>query len=33
MVAAVIVLIDSVRRWIGGRKATELTGEPVAAEA
>jgi carbon starvation protein len=33
MSAAVIVLIDSVRRWIGGRKVTELTGEPVAAEA
>jgi carbon starvation protein len=32
MSAAVIVLIDSVRRWIGGRKVTELGGEPVVVE-
>ena len=29
MTAAVIVLIDSVRRWIGGRKPTELSPEPA----
>jgi carbon starvation protein len=33
MSAAVIVLIDSVRRWIGGRKPTELTVDPALAEA
>jgi carbon starvation protein len=33
MTAAVIVLIDSIRRWIGGRKRTELTGEAALAEA
>jgi carbon starvation protein len=33
MSAAVIVLIDSVRRWIGGRKPTELTPESALAEA
>ncbi|MDX6530642.1 MAG: carbon starvation protein [Blastocatellia bacterium] len=33
MIAAVIVLIDSVRRWIGGRRPTELTPEPALAEA
>jgi carbon starvation protein len=30
MTAAVIVLTDSVRRWIGGRKAPQLTTEAVA---
>src|SRR5215813_11750549 len=33
MTAAVIVLIDSVRRWVGGRKRTELTPEAAVAEA
>ena len=33
MTAAVIVLIDSIRKWIGGRKRTELTGEAALAEA
>src|SRR2546425_7003443 len=33
MTAAVIVLIDSVRSWIGGRKRTELTAEAALAEA
>src|SRR5256714_809304 len=32
MTAAVIVLIDSIRKWIGGRKRTELTGEAALAE-
>src|SRR5438874_81610 len=32
MTAAVIVLIDSVRKWIGGRKRTELTAEATFAE-
>jgi carbon starvation protein len=33
MVAAVIVLIDSVRSWIGGRHQPELTSESALAEA
>ena len=33
MTAAVIILIDSVRRWIGGRKTPELTPEAALAEA
>jgi carbon starvation protein len=33
MTAAVIVLIDSVRKWIGGRKQTELPADPALAEA
>ncbi|HMG71915.1 MAG TPA: carbon starvation CstA family protein [Pyrinomonadaceae bacterium] len=33
MTAAVIVLIDSVRRWIGGRRPTELTPDAALAEA
>ncbi len=33
MVAAVIVLIDSVRKWIGGRTRTESTPETALAEA
>ncbi len=33
MTAAVIVLIDSVRRWIGGRKPTELAPDSALAEA
>jgi carbon starvation protein len=33
MTAAVIVLIDSVRRWIGGRRPTELTPKPALAKA
>ena len=33
MTAAVIVLIDSVRSWIGGRKHPELTAEAALAEA
>ncbi|MEK6337425.1 MAG: carbon starvation CstA family protein [Acidobacteriota bacterium] len=33
MTAAVIVLIDSVRRWIGGPKRTELTSDAAVAEA
>ena len=32
MIAAVIVLIDSVRKWAGGRKRTELTPEAAFAE-
>jgi len=32
MTAAVIVLIDSVRRWIGGRRRSELTAEAALAE-
>jgi carbon starvation protein len=32
MTAAVIVLIDSVRKWIGGRRPTELTPEPALGE-
>ncbi|HSQ23052.1 MAG TPA: carbon starvation CstA family protein, partial [Pyrinomonadaceae bacterium] len=33
MTAAVIVLVDSIRRWIGGRKRTELTGQAAMAKA
>jgi len=33
MTAAVIVLIDSVRRWIGGRKPTEVAPDSALAEA
>lgn len=33
MTAAVIVLIDSVRRWVGGRRPTELTPASALAEA
>lgn len=33
MTAAVIVLIDSIRRWIGGRKGPELISESLPAEA
>ena len=33
MTAAVIVLIDSVRRWIGGRKQPEVPSEPALAQA
>ncbi|HYX31143.1 MAG TPA: carbon starvation CstA 5TM domain-containing protein, partial [Pyrinomonadaceae bacterium] len=33
MIAAVIVLVDSVRRWIGGRKRPEITAEAALAEA
>jgi carbon starvation protein len=33
MTAAVIVLIDSVRRWIGGRKPTEMSPDSALAEA
>jgi carbon starvation protein len=33
MTAAVIVLIDSMRKWIGGRHRTELTGDAALAEA
>jgi carbon starvation protein len=33
MTAAVIVLIDSIRKWIGGRKPTELAPDPALAEA
>jgi carbon starvation protein len=32
MMAAVIVLIDSVRRWIGGRKPTEFVPDSALAE-
>src|SRR3954464_5394629 len=32
MTAAVIVLIDSVRKWIGGRNRTQLTPEAALAE-
>jgi carbon starvation protein len=33
MTAAVIVLIDSVRRWVSGRKQPEATAGPALAEA
>ena len=33
MTAAVIVLIDSIRKWIGGRKRPELTGDAALAKA
>ncbi len=33
MTAAVIVLIDSIRKWTGGRNRTELTNEAALAEA
>jgi carbon starvation protein len=33
MTAAVIVLIDSIRKWVGGRKRTEPTPEAALAEA
>ena len=33
MIAAVIILIDSLRRWIGGRSGPDLTAEPAIAEA
>jgi len=33
MTAAVIILIDSVRRWIGGKKPPELSTEAALAEA
>jgi carbon starvation protein len=33
MTAAVIVLIDSVRKWIGGRNRTQLTNKAALAEA
>ncbi len=33
MSAAVIVLVDSVRRWMGGGRRTELTNEAVLAKA
>jgi carbon starvation protein len=33
MTAAVIVLIDSVRRWIGGRRQTELPADSAVAQA
>ena len=33
MTAAVIVLADSVRRWIGGRKQPQLTADAAMAEA
>ena len=33
MTAAVIVLADSVRRWIGGRKQPQLTADAAIAEA
>src|SRR5437870_742458 len=33
MTAAVIVLIDSIRKWIGGRKRTQLTADAALAEA
>ena len=33
MTAAVIVLVDSVRRWIGGRRPTELAPDSALAEA
>jgi carbon starvation protein len=32
MIAAVIVLVDSVRRWIGGSKGRELTPDAALAE-
>jgi len=33
MTAAAIVLVDSIRKWIGGPKRTELTSEAALAEA
>ena len=33
MIAAVIILIDSLRRWIGGRSSPDLAAEPVIAGA
>jgi len=33
MIAAVIVMIDSVRRWIGGRKQPEIPAEAALAKA
>src|SRR5438445_5514714 len=33
MTAAVIVLVDSIRKWIGGRKRTQLTADAALAEA
>jgi len=33
MTAAVIVLVDSIRKWIGGRKRPDLTTEAALAEA
>ena len=33
MTAAVIVLVDSVRKWIGGRKGPELVSESLPSEA
>ena len=33
MLAAIIVLVDSVRKWIGGKKRTELTADAAIAEA
>jgi hypothetical protein len=33
MTAAVIVIADSVRRWIGGRRAPQIGTETVAVEA
>src|SRR5712664_3981261 len=33
MTAAVIVLIDSLRKWIGGRRQPELPADPALAEA
>ena len=33
MTAAVIILIDSVRRWIGGRQQPQIAGDALAAEA
>src|SRR5437868_4124963 len=33
MTAAVIVLIDSIRKWVGGRNRTELTDDAALAEA
>src|SRR6059036_3713843 len=32
MIASVIVLIDSVRSWIGGRKQPQIAGDALAAE-
>src|SRR6266508_4146404 len=33
MTAAVIVLVDSVRKWIGGRKQPQIAGDAAVAEA
>jgi len=33
MTAAVIVLADSIRKWIGGRKRPQMTTEAALAEA